>query len=142
MFVYIKSVWFIYSIQRTWQRKKGHVNPCPVDKIEIHVLVQNYNFSCWCVKNQRRHGTGNVETACQDAVVPQRIGLEWADIQNRKCLFVSPFTYYIFRVFCLFFWISNTILFFLVSKYLLLQFLKSLPWKTLQCVYIGFIASM
>lgn len=94
MFIYIKSVWFVYSIQRTWEGKKGHVNPCPVDKIKIHVLVQNYHFSGWCAKNQRGHGAGNVETACQDAVVPQRMGLERADTQNRKCSFLLLLTIY------------------------------------------------
>lgn len=66
-----------------------------------------------------------------------RLRMGWYSGQK---FFFSPFAYNIFRVFCLFFWISDSLLFFPVSKSLLLQFWYHSHLKTLQ--YVGSIASM
>lgn len=135
MLVYIKSEQFIYFIQRTWERRKSQClswwqnrDTCPGSKLPFLLLMCKEPQNTWAWKYTD-----------WDAMVPplRRTGLEWAEKKQQK-RFISPFAHNIFRVLCLFFWISNSISFFLISKSLLLQFLKSLPCENFAMCVLRF----
>lgn len=94
-----------------WQNR----DTCPGSKLPFLLLVCKEPQKTWNWK-------------CRDCLLgcsgssESRLRMGWYSEQK---MFVSPLAYNIFRVFYLFFWISNSVLFFLVSKSLHLQFFKS-----------------